>query len=191
MQPAHKSYRSYRTYPALPICLPASCIHGAPPSLWEMKLYLVRHGAADWPDWKRSDDERPLTDKGKEEVAEVGKLLRALRVEIAPFILSSPLPRARDTAEILARFLKTEVRQENGLRPGFGKTEFAKLLQKFEGENLMIVGHEPDFTRLIMQLTGGATKMSKAGVALVKFDAAAMKGELRWLLPPKIATNLA
>jgi phosphohistidine phosphatase SixA len=51
----------------------------------------------------------------------------------------------------------------------------------------MVVGHEPDFSHTICELTGAAIKLSKAGVALVDLDASAMSGRLRWLLPPKIA----
>ena len=57
-----------------------------------MNLYLVRHGAADWPHWNKPDDERPLTDAGKKEVARVARLLKLLDVEGTVF--SSPLPRA-------------------------------------------------------------------------------------------------
>ena len=51
----------------------------------------------------------------------------------------------------------------------------------------MVVGHEPDFTRTIFQLTGGKTKLAKAGVAFVDLDREEMKGVLRWLVPPKFA----
>ena len=61
-----------------------------------MKLYLLRHGKADWPNWDKPDDDRPLTKEGKKEVAVVGKFLR--RFEIDPVILTSPLPRASQTA---------------------------------------------------------------------------------------------
>ena len=73
------------------------------------------------------------------------------------------------------------------LRPGFDTGKLRKLLQNFTGNSLMVVGHEPDFTQTIFQLTGGATKLSKAGVALIELDTASMKGELRWLVPPKFA----
>ena len=63
-----------------------------------MKLYLLRHGKADWPNWDKPDDERPLTEEGKEQVATVAKMLA--RLEIAPEIVTSPLPRASQTAEI-------------------------------------------------------------------------------------------
>jgi phosphohistidine phosphatase SixA len=73
------------------------------------------------------------------------------------------------------------------LRPGFDAVQLRKMLKNFSGKSLMVVGHEPDFTRTIFQLTGGKTKLSKTGVALVELEADSMKGELRWLVPPKFA----
>jgi len=54
-------------------------------------------------------------------------------------------------------------------------------------ESLMIVGHEPDFTRTIAALTGASLKLSKAGAALVDVDLSSHKGRLLWLFPPKVA----
>jgi len=150
-----------------------------------MKFYLLRHGKADWPNWDQPDDERPLTEEGKKEVAAVAKLLA--RLEINPVILTSPLPRASQTAEIAGKFLEAKVRKEPLLRPGFDATRLRKILQNFSGKSLMVVGHEPDFTRTIQQLTGGNTKMSKAGVAFIELETESMKGTLRWLVPPKFA----
>jgi phosphohistidine phosphatase len=152
-----------------------------------MKLYLLRHGKADWPEWDRPDDERPLTEKGKKEVAQVGKLLS--RLEIAPAILTSPLPRASQTAEIAGKYLKAKVRVETRLRPGFDAGRLSRILRDFSGESLMLVGHEPDFTRTVFELTGGAVKLPKAGVALVELEPSSMRGVLRWLVPPKFATK--
>jgi phosphohistidine phosphatase len=150
-----------------------------------MKLYLLRHGKADWPGWNKPDEERPLTPDGRAEVAVVAKLLA--RLGIAPVILTSPLPRASQTAEIAGKYLRTKVREEPLLRPGFNATNLRRILKDYSGKSLMIVGHEPDFTRTICRLTGGETKLSKAGVALVELEPDSMKGELRWLVPPKFA----
>ena len=150
-----------------------------------MKLYFLRHGKADWPGWKRSDDERPLTKEGAKEVRKVAKLLA--RLDASPLILTSPLPRASETAAIAAKVLEVEIREESNLRPRFNATKLAEVLQKLPVDSLMLVGHEPDFTQTIAELTGAATKLSKAGVALVDLDTTTMKGRLRWLLPPKIA----
>jgi phosphohistidine phosphatase len=150
-----------------------------------MKLYFFRHGEADWPNWNKSDDERPLTKEGAKEVRQVAKLLSQLKM--APLILTSPLPRASQTAKIAAEVLDVELREENKLKPGFDAAKLAKMLQEFPGRDLMVVGHEPDFSHTIRQLTGGTIKLSKAGVALVSLDESSMSAQMRWLLPPKIA----
>ncbi len=115
----------------------------------------------------------------------MAQLLDQLGVE--PFILTSPLPRASQTAEIAAEVLRVELREEERLEPGFNATELKKLLRQFSEESLMVVGHEPDFSGTIRELTGGRIKLAKGGVAFVDLDTSIMSGELRWLLPPKIA----
>ena len=149
-----------------------------------MRLYFLRHGAADWPDWKKSDDERPLTKAGREELHQVGEFLARLKAN-PDLILTSPLPRAAETAEIAAEHLRTRMCEEKLLAPGFKAADLKRLLLKYPQQILMLVGHEPDFTLVIAALTGGSVKLSKAGVALV--DLNLQKGRLLWLFPPKIA----
>jgi len=151
-----------------------------------MELYFLRHGEADWPDWHKSDDERPLTKRGKKEMHEVAAFLVRLKVRTS-LILTSPLPRAAQTAEIAAEHLKLKCREDRRLAPGFGLPELEELIGKHSVESLMVVGHEPDFTKTISALTGASLKLAKAGVALVDVDLPARKGRLLWLFPPKIA----
>ncbi|MEP7249079.1 MAG: phosphohistidine phosphatase SixA [Spartobacteria bacterium] len=148
-----------------------------------MRLYFLRHGAADWPDWKKSDDERPLTKAGRKQMHEVAKFLSALRVE-PDLILTSPLPRAAQTADLAAEQLKVRAHEEKLLAPGFRIEDLPRLLRKYPQQVLMLVGHEPDFTGVITALTGASLKLSKGGVALV--DLNAKKGRLLWLFPPKL-----
>jgi phosphohistidine phosphatase len=151
-----------------------------------MDLYFLRHGEADWPNWKKSDDERPLTDRGKEEMKKVAAFLALLKVSLDQ-IVTSPLPRAEQTAAIVAKRLKLELYEDKLLEPGFGNSELKQLLEKYPAESVMMVGHEPDFTETISALTGASLKLSKAGLALVDADPAANRGRLLWLFPPKIA----
>ena len=151
-----------------------------------MQLYFLRHGEADWPHWTRPDDERPLTDFGKKEVRQVAKFLSRLKVK-PNLVVSSPLPRALQTAEIAAEQLKTKLRQDEALEPGFGISELRTLLKRHGSKVLMLVGHEPDFTSVISALTDASLKLSKAGVALVDFDPETEKGRLLWLFPPRVA----
>ena len=151
-----------------------------------MQLYFLRHGEADWPHWTRPDDERPLTDFGKKEVRQVAKFLDRLKAK-PDLIVSSPLPRALQTAEAAAEQLKTKLRQDQALEPGFGISELKTVLKRHRSKVLMLVGHEPDFSSVISALTGGFVKMSKAGVALIDIDPETEKGRLLWLFPLKFA----
>ena len=151
-----------------------------------MQLYFLRHGEADWPGWTKPDDERPLTDSGKKEVRQMAKFLDRLKVK-PDLIVSSPLPRALQTAEVAAEQLKTKLRQDEALEPGFGISGLSAVLKRHGSKVLMLVGHEPDFSSVISALTGGFIKMSKAGVALIDIDPETEKGRLLWLFPPKFA----
>jgi phosphohistidine phosphatase len=151
-------------------------------------IYFLRHGEADWPDWKKSDDERPLTEKGKAEMHEVGAFLANLSVK-PDAVLTSPLPRASQTAEIAARYLDAESVEDDLLAPGFGRAELKKLLKKRNNQSVMVVGHEPDFSEAVGKLTGARVKLSKAGIALVEVDPDLRCGKLLWLFPPKIAKH--
>src|ERR1700741_4411261 len=134
-----------------------------------MELYFLRHGEADWPNWNKSDDERPLTKRGKREMREVPKFLG--RLKVGPnMIVTSPLPRAAETAEIAADYLRAKLRKDELLAPGFGVRELRTVLNRHRAKNLMLVGHEPDFTKVISELTGASLKLSKAGVAFVDLD---------------------
>ena len=153
-----------------------------------MKLFFLRHGEADWPNWKKPDDERPLTKRGKKEMREVAAFLK--RVKARPdIIVTSPLPRASQTAEIAAERLKVKCYEDKLLAPGFDRAGLERLLKKYPEESLMIVGHEPDFTEVISELTGASLKLSKAGLALVDLNRSWHGGRLLWLIPPKIATK--
>ena len=149
-----------------------------------MRLYFLRHGEANPPNWKGPDDERPLTKVGRKEVHEVAEFLQRLKLEV-DMILTSPLPRAAQTADIAAEHFKVRVREEKLLEPGFRAEDLKRILRKYPEQVLMLVGHEPDFSEVIGALNGGAIKISKAGVALV--DLQGRKGRLLWLFPPRVA----
>jgi phosphohistidine phosphatase len=154
-----------------------------------MRIYFLRHGEADWPNWDRPDDERPLTERGKREIRKLAKFLGALDIPLEE-IVSSPLPRARQTADVVADRFKMHVREQEALGHGFDVAGLKEVLRRYPVDNLMIVGHEPSFTEVIAALTGADCKLSKAGVAMVDLDEEKMKGRLLWLFPPKFAKAL-
>jgi len=150
-----------------------------------MKLCFLRHGDADWPNWNKPDDERPLTERGRKEMKRVAKFLQ--RLFSADAILTSPLPRASQTAEIAAERLGIELKTEPALAHGFNVERLRRLIGKNDADCIMVVGHEPEFSEVIKELTGGEVKLSKAGVALLEVNRGCTSGKLLWLFPPKIA----
>lgn len=154
-----------------------------------MKIYFLRHGQADWPDWDKPDDERPLTKQGRKEMERVGRFLAALDPNIS-LMLSSPLPRALQTAEIAAECLGVQLKKEAALGKGLTTSQLRSLLERQKEGNLMLVGHEPDFSEIIRELTGGNVKVAKASIAVVELETIDGDGRLLWLLPPRLARLL-
>lgn len=155
-----------------------------------MKLFFLRHGQANWEQWDRPDDERPLTKKGRKEVESIAGALKELKVRPHE-ILTSPLPRAAETAQIVSTRLNLEPETTPLLAPGFGLHSLRQLLTDHPEHDLMLVGHEPDFSLAIEQLTGGTVRMAKAGLARVDLENATdLRGELVWLLPPKVLKEI-
>jgi len=151
-------------------------------------LYLLRHANADWPDWTKPDAQRPLTDKGRKQARRVGKFLASRGIAPA-VILSSPLPRARQTAELVAKKLKMKVEISSKLAPGFSERPLRVLLQPHRNRDVMLVGHEPDFSHVIRALSGGKVNLAKAGLACIEIRQGSTKGTLRWLLTPKLCRS--
>lgn len=111
-----------------------------------------------------------------------------LRVER---LLTSPLLRARQTAEIVARGLSIPDMPsvDQRLSPGFGVKELAGILRDHGNLRvLMLVGHEPDFSTLISAcIGGGSVEVKKGSLARVDIDSpASLRGRLAWLVPPRL-----
>jgi phosphohistidine phosphatase len=155
----------------------------------KLDLFFLRHGLADWPNWKGSDDERPLTADGREETDRVVAFLATLGVRPQK-ILTSPLPRASQTAEIAAEHLRAPIETVKSLSKGFDVDALKKLIREYDKiDSVMLVGHEPDFSRVIEKLTGGDVKLKKTGVARLDLDREKMTARLRWLLTPAVCQS--
>jgi phosphohistidine phosphatase len=160
-----------------------------------VNLYFLRHGIAEERDEfdYAQDAARILTPKGKKQLRTVAAALRAMELRF-DMILSSPLLRARQTAEIIAAELKLKKRLAlaDELKPG-GAAK--KLVQKIGGlkpspENVLLVGHEPDFSELISLLVtghaGAGFALKKGGLAKLEIEKlrAGKCATLAWLLTP-------
>ncbi|MGD0997849.1 MAG: phosphohistidine phosphatase SixA [Thermoleophilia bacterium] len=154
-----------------------------------MQLIFFRHGpAGSRADWQGADGERPLTDDGRAVVMQVAGRLAKAGIGVDA-VLTSPLARARQTAEIAAAALGCDDRLADDERLGHGldRKHLAAIVAEHAGaQALMLVGHEPDFSTIIAQITGGTVVLKKAGVARVDLDEQTMRGVLVWLLPPRV-----
>jgi phosphohistidine phosphatase len=155
-----------------------------------MELYFLRHGTADRrSEWQGDDGLRALTEDGAAGVRRVVKVLAAGGLKLDA-IVSSPLVRARQTADIAAEGLKHApgVIEDQRLANGLDKQRLAGLLGDLgQPQRVMLVGHEPDFSLTIGQITGGSVVCKKGGVVRVDVvDPKALRGRLVWSLPPKL-----
>lgn len=160
-----------------------------------MELYILRHGEAGKriPSGSR-DSERPLTVAGLEEVEQVARALAKLGVGF-DFVATSPLKRARQTADAVARVLKVKkgsVEEWGELRPEGKKPELYHKLSQFKPESsVLVVGHEPYLSTMVSEIVfgsgAGGIVLKKAGLAKITVASfqPKIKGELRWLLTPK------
>jgi phosphohistidine phosphatase len=152
-----------------------------------MELYFLRHGiAADEGPADSGDAGRPLTEQGIKKMKEAARGLRRLGVR-PDALLSSPLVRARQTAEIVRKAFGIESRLVDALAPGCDMARLCNLLGEYRSaERVMLVGHEPDFSSLIGELTGGSrVQLKKGGLARVDLETIDHgAGTLVWLLPP-------
>ena len=155
------------------------------------RLYFLRHGLADWPNWTGPDGERPLTPEGIRKMKDTAKTLKGLDLSLEA-IFSSPLIRAKQTAEFAADRLKIKVTIVPALAPGFGVHQLGELLAEYaDAKTLMLVGHEPDFSTTIANLIGGGSiVMKKGGLARVDLESLdPPRGQLVWLLAPAVLTS--
>src|SRR5262245_47354619 len=154
-----------------------------------LKLYFLRHGQAGTrQDWQGDDSRRPLTGEGKKRMKREAATIVEMDLRIDA-IITSPLDRALQTAEIVANAVgpQTSLEEDARLGLGFGPKQLAAIVAKHrEAEGLMLVGHEPDFSETIGALTGGGrVNMKKGALACVEVDdGAGLKGTLAWLIPP-------
>ena len=155
-----------------------------------MILYFLRHGDAGEAR-PRDDDARELTPHGEEALRAAASIWRRLNLR-PEVVISSPLPRALQSAELLVEGVGLPVSpvSDDRLKPGAGWGDLARAMAAHaDARRVMFVGHEPDLSRAVALLTGAATvRLRKGGVAAVEFYGVPDPGggELAWLLDPDL-----
>jgi phosphohistidine phosphatase len=142
-------------------------------------IWLLRHGeAADG----SPDAERELTEEGQRQARAAGGALKALGVELS-VCLTSPKVRAYETARIACEALGAEATHEPKLAGGPFDAE--QLAAGLEDGDVLLVGHDPDFSMAVHTMTGAQVRMKKGGLAGIQ------KGELKVLLRPRELAAIA
>jgi phosphohistidine phosphatase len=153
-----------------------------------VQLWLLRHGEA-VPHDSKPDADRELTARGERQALAAGEGLARLGVEFAA-CYTSPKIRARDTARLACRALNIQPQEAESLGDGFSREDALELLMGHDDDaRVLIVGHEPSFSRVVFDLTGGRIDFKKGGVAAVRIERGG--GELLALLRPRELESLA
>ncbi|QLE43902.1 phosphohistidine phosphatase SixA [Nostoc sp. C052] len=161
-----------------------------------MELYLIRHGIAEEQGLGIKDEDRSLTKEGRQKTDKVAQKLVKLGLNF-DLILTSPLVRARQTAEILiAEKLSSQLEESSHLAPDGQISSWLKdwLEPKKYSQNtqLALVGHEPNLSNWAEILLWGEAKASlvlkKAGMIGIKLPETGSplgRSQMFWLTPPK------
>jgi phosphohistidine phosphatase len=157
------------------------------------ELYLIRHGIAAergeaWPD----DTKRPLTEEGMARLRKVVRGLAALGVSF-DVVLTSPLVRARQTAEIVAGVAdpRAPIVATDSLAPdGSVQAVLSDLEKQTRRKRVALVGHEPSIGELAAKLAGSRHRFEFKKGAVCRIDVETLPmagpGSLRWFVTPKI-----
>ena len=165
-----------------------------------MRIYIVRHGEAEFAAMGSSDAGRQLTAKGQRQAERVGAALRVLS-EVPAVVLTSPLPRARRTAELAVKAMadkrnRPPIRVLDRLAPGAYAGDVLAAIPT-EPQSVMLVGHQPTLGALVGALIGGLhaapIDLSTASLACVETPGAPSPGagELEYFLRRGVISALA
>jgi phosphohistidine phosphatase len=167
-----------------------------------MKLLVIRHAIAEdqavWAKTGESDDQRPLTDAGRKKMKRGAKGLNQV-VDSIDLLATSPLTRAVQTAEIVARRFKgAPTTVATVLTPDQSNQSFLEWLRSIDRAELVaIVGHEPHLSGLVSWLVSGrdgsVIELKKGAACLLEFEGqpAAGGARLLWALTPEQLRALA
>jgi phosphohistidine phosphatase len=154
----------------------------------DQQLWLLRHGEA-VPHDSKPDFDRELTARGERQSAAAGEALARLGVEFSA-CYTSPLVRAAGTAALACEQLNVSPESYDPLGKDFDVDAVRELLAAHDdGNRVLVVGHNPSFEQVVLDLTGARVDFKKGGVAAVRVRSG--RGELLALLRPRELESLA
>jgi phosphohistidine phosphatase len=162
-----------------------------------LELYLIRHGIAaergpDYPD----DSKRPLTGSGMSKLRQEAKALNELEIAF-DLIITSPLVRTRQTADIIAETLagKPAVTTSDALAPaGTPAAVMQEIARHNRKARIALVGHEPNLGELAARLIGARSpiQFKKGAICRIDFEVLPPKslGQLQWFVTPRMLRKI-
>jgi phosphohistidine phosphatase len=153
------------------------------------QLWLLRHGEAVPHGSKADDAARELTARGERQAAAAGAALARLGLEFAA-VYTSPKRRAADTARLACEALNADPQDEEALGNGFDRGDALELVGRHDDDaRVLVVGHEPSFSQVVHDLTGGRVDFKKGAVVALRVDGS--RAELIVMLRPRELESLA
>ena len=154
------------------------------------QLWFLRHGEAEPHDARADDADRRLTARGEQQSRVAGQALAALEIAFQ-LVLTSPRIRALDTARLACQELGRDFGVDHALSSEFAVDDALGLAAAAgDDRRVLFVGHEPDFTQVVSDLTGARVDLKKGGVAGVRMTGS-RRGELIVLLRPRELARIA
>ena len=153
------------------------------------QLWLLRHGEAE-PHGTRPDDDRELTERGRDQSLAAGRALAALDLTFQ-LVFTSPKVRSLETARLACEAFGCDPIVHDPLHSGFDRGDAIALLNAAgPDKRVLVVGHEPDFSDVVYDFTGARIDLKKAGVAGIRLETTT-SGELIALLRPRETDRIA
>lgn len=152
-------------------------------------IVLLRHGIAEDKAPDKPDEQRKLTDTGKRRMKQIARTLARIFPE-AQAIYSSPLVRALETSEAVVKAYGGELRTQTTdlLKPAADPDDFRRLLGEITSEFAVFVGHEPNLSQIMFELTSmrahSPIELKKGGCYGIRIDG--QTARLEWMLPPRV-----
>jgi phosphohistidine phosphatase len=162
-----------------------------------MEIYILRHGIAveRGTSGYKKDADRPLTKEGEEKMHQIADAMLGIGLKL-DLILSSPYVRAEQTAQSVAAAFDLDVTITKTLVPAGNAVQLIAEINQATADRVLLVGHEPDLSRLISVLLTGGTdssiEMKKGSLCKLTSEKLSFgrSATLNWLLTPKQLRSL-
>ncbi|MFZ9857663.1 MAG: SixA phosphatase family protein [Roseiflexaceae bacterium] len=152
-----------------------------------MELYLLRHGIAEDHSESGHDMHRVLTAAGIRQINHTALVMQILNIRL-DVIITSPLYRTRQTADIIGHSYQLAPIVDERVGPGFEVNTMHQIVQQVRRPRMLFVGHEPDLGWMVTATTNQRVSVSRA--SLIRLDGEPGRWQLGFNLSPQAQAAL-